>query len=139
MVGIVRKGSTRPDRRLPPPPVEPIDRCVRCGELVTKDERLEGIEIRHLICDPSTRRALARQLEASRAIHRVLSAITSIPILAERLEAAIADLPDAGDAGAALAFTAHARVVVECSSELSGEQRRMALSYLDAATRSLSA
>jgi hypothetical protein len=106
---------------------------------VAADERDDGTSIRHLVCDAGVRRALARRIEASRAVHRAAAALASVPAVKQRLGEALGALPDACDVNDALAFLATARTVVECSSELSPQQRRVALSFLAATERKLGA
>lgn len=137
MAGFERRRSGWPDRRPPPPPIAAVVRCARCDEPVAADERDHGEPARHLVCDVAIRRGLARRIEASRAIHRAIAAVASVPVLQARLAADIAALPDACDIGDAMAFLARARTVVECSSELTLQQRRVALSLVDATARKL--
>lgn len=114
-------------------------RCTKCGEPVAIDERDAGEPPRHLVCDAATRSGLLRRIEASRALHRAIAALASVPILATRLAGDIAAVPDACDVADAMAFLARARTVVECSGELTPQQRRIALSYVEATTRKLDA
>ena len=83
------------------------------------------------------RGALARLLEASRAVHRANHALSSLPAMRERLRRPLAELPDACDVHDALSFLATARTLVECSPEISTHQRRIALSLLTATERKL--
>lgn len=136
MVGVPRKGW--PDRRPPPPPPgTALAICARCGDPLGADERADGEPARHLVCEPGARRALARRMEASRAIQRVIAALATVPPVRSRLEAAIAGLPDACDVGDALAFLARARDVVDCTPDLTPQQRRVASSFLAATERKL--
>ncbi|UJR85917.1 Hypothetical protein I5071_79970 [Sandaracinus amylolyticus] len=138
MVGIVRKGPGWPDRLPPPPRARQGDpACARCGEPVSPDERDAGEPVRHLVCDTQVRAALLQRIEASRAVHRAAAALAAVPAVQAKLTADIAALPDACDVGDALAFLARARVVIECSSELSPQQRRVAISFVDATVRKL--
>jgi hypothetical protein len=138
MVGTPRKGPSRwPDRRPKPPPVLPLPLCARCGLSVSGDERADGEQVRHLVCDVAQRRTLARRIEATRAIHRLISALASVPAIERALAADIAGLPDACDVPDALAFLERARTLVECSSDLGAQQRRIAISLLDATARKL--
>ncbi|MDQ3032995.1 MAG: hypothetical protein M3Y87_11295 [Myxococcota bacterium] len=140
MGGFERRGTGWPDRR-PPPPVPPARDgiCVKCGEAVALDERDRGEPVRHLVCDVVVRRGLLRRIEASRAIHRAIAALASVPILRTRLVADIAALPDACDVADAMLFLGRARTVVECSAELTPHQRRVALSFVDSTARTLGA
>lgn len=138
MVGIVRKGQGWPDRRPPPPRVREGDpACARCGEPVGTDERDAGEPVRHLVCDAGERAALLRRIEASRAVHRAATALGAVPAVQARLSADLAALPDACDVRDAMAFLARARTVIECSSELSPQQRRVAISFVDATMKKL--
>lgn len=92
-----------------------------------------------MICDGAARRALVERIEASRAVHRAAAALASVPALHDRLCAAIAGLPDVCDVPEAIAFLTRARVAVECSRDIGPQQRRMALSLLDASLRKLGA
>lgn len=78
-------------------------------------------------------------MEASRAVQRVIAALATVPPIGTRLGAAIADIPDACDLSHALAFLAQARTVVDCTPNLTPQQRRMATSFLDATERKLGA
>lgn len=140
MGGFERRGTGWPDRR-PPPPVPPVGDgiCVRCGDAVATDERDRGEPVRHLVCDVVVRRGLLRRIEASRAIHRAIAALASVPILRARIATDVAALPDACDVADAMLFLARARTIVECSAELTPQQRRVALSFVDATSRKLSA
>lgn len=139
MVGNVRKRPGWPDRLPPPPPraraSDPA--CARCGEPIAADERDGADPPRHLVCDAKERAALLRRIEASRAVHRAAAALGSVPAVQARLAADVAALPDAPDVADVLAFLERARTVVECSSELSPQQRRVAISFVDATKRKL--
>lgn len=138
MVGTPRKNW--PDRRPPPPvPGAALTLCARCGEPVASDEHDDGEPARHLVCEPGARRALALRIEASRSIQRVIAALATVPPVRARLGEAIAALPDACDVPDALAFLARARDVVDCTPDLTPQQRRVAISFLAATERKLGA
>jgi hypothetical protein len=145
MAGFERRRTGWPDRRPPPPPpiaaaaLSTSAACARCGEVVASDERDHGEPARPIVCDVAIRRGLARRIEASRAIHRAIAALAAVPVLQARMAADVAALPDACDLADAMAFLTRARTVVECSSELTVQQRRVALSFVDATTRKLGA
>lgn len=131
-----RKGPSSPDW-LPPLPVPAGLRCAHCGDAVRPDERDDADPQRHVVCDPSLRRALARRIEATRAVHRALVALEGMPTVRRRLADRIAALPDACDVHDALAFLEAARAA--CASELAPPQRRLAVSFFEAAARKLGA
>lgn len=113
--------------------------CSRCGDVLLEGERDDGEPPRHLVCDPAGRRALAHRMEASRAVQRVIAALATVPPIRDRLTSAIAEMPDACDVSHALAFLAQARNVVDCTPNLTPQQRRVATSFLDATERKLGA
>lgn len=139
MVGNVRRRLGWPDRLPPPPPRTRVSEaaCARCGEPVAADEGDGSEPPRHIVCDAGERAALLRRIEASRAVHRAAAALGSVPAVQARLATYLAALPDAPDVLDVLAFLERARTVVECSAELSPQQRRIALSFVDATTRKL--
>lgn len=137
MVRIARRIS---DRGPPPLPVGGAPapaRCARCGEPIDEGDRDGSATPRHVVCDPVERRALARRIEAGRAIHRAIAALGAVPAVQARIAEDVAALPDAAGVGEALAFLGRARTVVECSAEMSAQQRRVALSLIDSAVRRL--
>lgn len=127
-----------PDRRPPVPgPGAPWATCASCGQAISPDERDDATPPRHIVCDVTQRRALTRRIEATRAVHRAIAALASVPPVRARLSSAIAALPDACDVSDALAFVASARTILECTPDLSTQQRRVATSFLDATSRKL--
>jgi hypothetical protein len=145
MVGSTRgrpgRGAVGWPDRMPPPPLTQVAgaTCVRCGLVLAPGEQDGGDVPAHLLCDPVERAALLRRLEAARAVHRATHALGAVPAVRARIQEDLAALPDACDVHDALAFLARARTTVECSPELSSQQRRVALSLLDATARKLDA
>ena len=123
----------------PAPRPVPWPACERCGDRVAPDGRDEGEPARHIVCDVAARRVIARRLEASRAVHRTIGALAALPGVRATIEPLVAELPDACDPADAIAFLSRARTLVECTRDLGPQQRRMALSFLDATTKRLGA
>ena len=114
---------------------------MRCGELVAETDGMHGRTtegVRHFVCDVATRDQVTRQIEAMRALHRATKALAHLPVPKAQLEMQLAALPDVADVGAVLDVLSRTRVSVECAKGVSSEQRRLALSYLDAMLRKLS-
>jgi len=93
--------------------------------------------VRHFVCDAATRDDVARRIEAMRALHRATKALAHLPLTKAQLELQLAELPDVTDVGAVLEVLTRTRVSVECAKGVPSEQRRLALSYLDAMLRKL--
>lgn len=132
-----------PDRR---PPLSPavlptLGACVRCGEPVAPTDGMHGRMaegVRHFVCDVATRDGVTRQIEAMRALHRAIKALAHLPGPKAQLEMQLAALPDVTEVGAVIEVLSRTRVSVECARNVPSEQRRLALSYLDAMLRKLS-
>jgi hypothetical protein len=94
--------------------------------------------VRHFVCDAVTRAGVTRQIEAMRTLHRATKALAHLPVAKAQLEMQLAELPDVTDVGAVLDLLSRTRVSVECARNVPSDQRRLALSYLDAMLRKLS-
>lgn len=132
-----------PDRRPPSVPVAlpTLGVCVRCGEPVAPTDGMHGRMtegVRHFVCDAVTRDGVTRQIEAVRTLHRAIKALAHLPVPKAQLEVQLAELPDVTDVGAVLDVLSRTRTAVECARNVPPEQRRLALSYLDAMLRKLS-
>jgi hypothetical protein len=126
------------DRR--PPPISAIATlgpCVRCGAEVAPFDRLPGRELVHFVCDAGTRAGVTRRIEAMRSMHRAALALARFPIAKAQLDREMTALPDAAEVAEILDALGRVRVAVECSPQMAADQRRLALSYLDALCRKL--
>lgn len=127
------------DSRRPPPLTAgaSLGACVRCGRDVAPIDRMTGAEVRHWLCDEVVRDGVSRRVEAMRALHRAVLALGQLPAAKEQLERSMLALPDAAGVGEVLDVLSRARVAVECSPQVNVDQRRLALSYLDALEKKL--
>jgi hypothetical protein len=146
MRGFFRKSAAVSDVRPPAPPLSlprAIGNCTRCGlgvmpgEGLTDDVGADGLV--HFVCDAEIRGSVERKVEAMRALHRAISALSTLPDVRSSLENDLAQLPDAIQVGDAVDALERARTLVECTAMDRPERRRLALSFLDAMLRKLAA
>ena len=98
-----------------------------------------GGSLVHFICDADTRGSVQKKVEAMRALHRAVSALSNLPDVRASLANEISELPDVIEVGDAIVLIERARTLVECTAMDRPEQRRLALSFLDAMLRKLAA
>jgi hypothetical protein len=148
MGGFFRKGGAVSDVRPPAPPVSvrpALGACALCGlpVLVGAGSDFAGELARtglvHFVCDADVRGSVEKKVEAMRALHRAISALTNLPDIRASLENEVAHLPDAIQVGDAVSALERARTLVECTAMDRPERRRLALSYLDSMLRKLAA
>jgi hypothetical protein len=154
MGGFFRKGAAVSDARPPAPPRpdrQALGTCARCGLAVMLGEGLDAnvraprasggpdAALVHFVCDAEIRGSVERKVEAMRALHRAIAALTNLPDVRASLEHEVAQLPDAIQVGDAVTALERARTLVECTAMERPERRRLALSYLDAMLRKLAA
>ncbi len=147
MGGFFRKSGVVSDARPPAPPPSTrsaVGTCARCGLDVMVGEGLDspaGVGNAsapvHFVCDADIRGSVERRVEAMRALHRAISALSNLPEVRASLESEVADLPDVIQVGDAVTALERARTLVECTAMDRPEQRRLALSFLDAMLRKL--
>jgi hypothetical protein len=143
MGGFFRKSAAVSDVRPPAPPsaVRPsLGPCAHCGLGVLVGEGLDsGPALAHFVCDAQIRGGVEKKVEAMRSLHRAISALSNLPDIRASLESDVAQLPDVIQLSDAVSALERARTLVECTAMDRPEQRRLALSYLDAMLRKLAA
>jgi hypothetical protein len=77
------------------------------------------------------RGAVEKRIEAMRAVHRAVSALSNLPDVRASLEMDVAQLPDAVEVHDVVTALERARTHVECTATDRPERRRLALSYLE--------
>jgi hypothetical protein len=137
--GFFRRARPISDVRPPPPAPAAVPCCVRCGRPVSRDQRLDrGEGPEHLICDAAIVSDLDRRLEAGRALHRALGALGALEPLRERVGEERKTLPDVIDPVIAAELLARMHTAVEVARFPRVEQRKLAISLLEALSRRLS-
>lgn len=145
MGGFFRKSTTVSDARPPAPPSalrKALGTCIRCGLPVQVGEDLDAgasLTLSHFVCDAQLRGSVEKRVEAMRALHRAITALSSLPDVQASLEDEVAHLPDAIQVGDAVGALERARTLVECTATERPEGRRLALSFLDSMLRKLAA
>jgi len=98
-----------------------------------------GAALAHFVCDAEIRGSVEKKVEAMRALHRAIGALSNLPDIRASLVHEVERLPDAIEVSDAVTVLEHARTLVECTAMDRPERRRLALSYLDAMLRKLAA
>jgi hypothetical protein len=139
-----RRAATISDARPPKIPGAgggPLGVCLRCGEPVAAGDGLDGSSdrIEHFVCDSAIRDDVGRRVEAVRALHRAVPALSPVADGHRRIQLEIASLPDMPSVHDVISAFERTRVAVECQKGLDPGRRRLSLSYLDAILRKLAA